>query len=256
MSRLCAPAAATSNARLAHSCPFTSLKSGPPGTGARRRASTSTATGRSGGTAVQVPPHRTQRGGTQDREAPDHGGFGCVALRHDQRADARIRAPDRDRKHAAYRSERSVEAQLPQERHPLETGGVEVARGREEPDRHGQIERAAVLADVGGSEVYGDASGGQRKADVAQRRAHALAALPHRSFGQAHDREGGQAGREVHLDADEVGVHAAHGGGGDLGEHERNGDAPPGAGEWADGSRCRRVVKTDITGWCNRPSNT
>ncbi len=61
---------------------------------------------------------------------------------------------------------------------------------------------AAFLRQVGGREIDGDAPRRQRQAGGDQRGAHALARFRHRLVGQADDVEGGQAGRDLHLDID------------------------------------------------------
>ena len=61
---------------------------------------------------------------------------------------------------------------------------------------------------------------GKLEAGVADRRAHAVAALADRRVGQAHHREVGQAERDVHLDVDRIGVDAEDGGTAQAGEHD------------------------------------
>ena len=81
-------------------------------------------------------------------------------------------------------------------------------------ERHGQIERRAFLADVGGRQI--DRDGLRRRiieAAIAQRGLDALAAFVHGIVRQAHDVEIARlAGPDVHLDLDEVGVDSKHGG--------------------------------------------
>ena len=78
----------------------------------------------------------------------------------------------------------------------------------QKPQRHGQIERRAFLANIRGSEIYGDTLwGGKIEAAILQRRLDSLAALFHRDIRQAYDREFAlPACADVHLDFDEIRV--------------------------------------------------
>ena len=68
------------------------------------------------------------------------------------------------------------------------------ARGRQNPERDGQIERRADLAQVGRPQADRHAARRKRKARVANRGPHAIAALADRRVGQTdhrHDRQPG-----------------------------------------------------------------
>ena len=79
---------------------------------------------------------------------------------------------------------------------------------REDAERDRQIERRAGLADVGRRQVDGDAVRRKLEAGVADRAAHAIAALAHAGVGQADHRERRQAERHVHLHMDRAGFDA------------------------------------------------
>ena len=62
---------------------------------------------------------------------------------------------------------------------------------------------AALLEEIGGREIDGDATRRQAEPDGGQRGPHPLAALAHRLVGHAHQREGPHpARRHLHLDVD------------------------------------------------------
>lgn len=78
----------------------------------------------------------------------------------------------------------------------------QLPRGEQDRDRDGEIEAPAILRQIGGGEVDGDASGGELEARVDERRAHPFFALLHFGAGEPDQREAGQTGTEVRLDLD------------------------------------------------------
>ena len=150
-------------------------------------------------------------GEAQAASAP-HGG------RADQPLPARIGA-DRRRQHARHGGNAAVEAELAQ--HGEAGDGVRRQRSDSghQPERDRQIVMAALLGQVGGREIDGDAAGRQRQPGGDQRRAHALLGLRHRLVGQADDVEGRQAGRHLHLHVDGAGLDALERHGGDPLDH-------------------------------------
>ena len=77
----------------------------------------------------------------------------------------------------------------------------------------------ALLGQVGGREVDGDALGRKRQPRSDQRRAHPLARFRDRLVGQADDGEGDHAGRDLHLHVDGARLDPLEGDGGDAGDH-------------------------------------
>jgi len=63
----------------------------------------------------------------------------------------------------------------------------------------------AVLGQIGGREVDGDALGGKCQAHCRQRRLHAFAALAHRLVGQADNGKARQTRRDLALNFDTSG---------------------------------------------------
>ena len=84
-----------------------------------------------------------------------------------------------------------------------------VASRKRQRDR--QVERRALLAQVGRREVHGDAPRGELVGRVDDRGAHPLPALLHRGVGQSDDAEGRRGGHDVGLDHHRVTLEAAQG---------------------------------------------
>ena len=66
----------------------------------------------------------------------------------------------------------------------------------------------ALLGQVGGREIDGDALGRKPQADGRQRGADTLAAFAHRLVGKTHNGEGRHAARDLHLHVDGARIHA------------------------------------------------
>ena len=88
------------------------------------------------------------------------------------------------------------------------------AHRAENAERHRQVEPRAFLADVGGSQIDGDALVGVAEAGVDQSALDALAAFAHGHVGHADDHGVARValGKHVHLNVDEVRVNAVYGG--------------------------------------------
>jgi hypothetical protein len=106
---------------------------------------------------------------------------------------------------------------------PLDDAG----RGQD-PQRDRQIERGARLADVGGGETHRNPVRRVVESGVANRQAHALAALADRGVGQADHDELRQPERDIHFHVHWAGVDAEDGGGSQAGEHVRRRCKPRG----------------------------
>ncbi len=88
-----------------------------------------------------------------------------------------------------------------------------------QPERDRQIVMAALLGQVGGREIDGDAAGRQSEPRGDQRRAHPLARFRNRLIRQADDGEGGHARRNLHLHVDRAHLDALERNGGDALDH-------------------------------------
>src|SRR5207248_11345958 len=86
-----------------------------------------------------------------------------------------------------------------------------------------EIEARSGLAEVRRREVGGEPLLREFEPRVQQCGPYAVPRFAHRSIGQAHDREDGQAAPDVHLHGDLAAVQSDKGACGDAGEH--TGDA-------------------------------
>ena len=203
--RLCAPAAATSSARLACSCPRTSEKSATAGVGPAAAGSVA-ATGCAApvrtatACASDVTP-RTVTSRTSAASPVLHAGMR-------RRRDAGGRGRGGDREHAADRAHRPVERELAGDDGSGEVAADVVSVGGEHRERDRQIVAGALFAEVGGREVHRDPPRRDLEAGVPQRRAHPVLALADDVIGQPDGGGLRQPRRDVDLDVDDRGVDA------------------------------------------------
>jgi hypothetical protein len=129
-----------------------------------------------------------------------------TALRRADDAAAGLRGGDRRGQHARHRAQAAIEGELAHRREAREEAGIEDPARHHQRQRDRQVVVAALLVEVGGREVDGDAARGKREADRRQRGAHALAALRDGLVGQSDQQEGGQPAAEMdlHVDIDDV----------------------------------------------------
>jgi hypothetical protein len=92
--------------------------------------------------------------------------------------------------------------------------------GRQDAERDGHVESGAVLAQIRGRQVHGDATKGILEAAVLDGAADAHAALLHAGVGQSDDVTAGQAVGHVDLDVNRRGLDTDHGRGKHMREHE------------------------------------
>jgi len=172
--------------------------------------------------AVQQCHGVSQRRGRQHAQPVDGRGLAAVVARHEQRADAAASARQADGQRSPHRLDLTVESQLTDDGELTESPVVQRAGGGQDAERDGQVERRALLAQIGGGEVHRDSIGREGEAGIANRRAHALAALAHGRVGQADGGERGQPRGDVDLDAHEGGPDAVKRCRQDVGQHERH----------------------------------
>ena len=196
MSRtLCAPAAATSNARLARPL--------APHVGeirlvSRRRREIAGRIDRGGFQSAHRPgtPHIGQRRAPRTRchrtplrprrRSPTGG---CSVPAPDARAATAIGSAPRMGRRSPSRPSSPTTTVQPR----AARARGELLAGDQDAECDGQVERRALLRNVGRSEVHGDAAEGQRVSSVGQRGGDPLLALTHRTLGKADRVEGGQA---------------------------------------------------------------
>ena len=164
---------------------------------------------RPGGTvAVQQADRVGERRRGEHVEPVDGERLGGVLHGHDERVDPLASAGQPDRERATDRLDLAVERELADDGVRSDDAIFHDARGGEDTEGDRQVERRALLPDVGGRQVHGDPVQGEGETGVADRGAHALAALAHGGVRQAHRGEGRQAGRDVHFDTHERRFHA------------------------------------------------
>ena len=117
-----------------------------------------------------------------------------------------------------HRPDLAAERQLADQRDPA-GAAPNLLRAEQDPHRDREIERRAGLAQVGRREVDGDPARRMDEAGVPERAADAFAGLLERGVREADDREPGQSGGDVDLDADHPPVEADERRGGDDREH-------------------------------------
>ena len=196
---LCPPAAASSSARRARSCPRTSARSGAAGAGV--------AVGRERRLRLQLElpakirdclgemPNR-HRCDTRERGLPRG------IRRAEETLDAEPARSLGDREHAADPAQPAVERELADRRRALERASRQLLRRGEQRERDGQIEAGALLAQLGRREVHGDSPLREVQLRGCDPRADALPRLLARPVGEADDREARKPVANVRLDVD------------------------------------------------------
>src|SRR5207237_1764529 len=102
-------------------------------------------------------------------------GLGRVVAWHKQRGDAAPTTRQPDGQRPAHGLDLPVERELADDGERTEGVAPGAADRRQDAERDGQVERRALLADVGGREVDGDAVVGKFEARTADGAADALA---------------------------------------------------------------------------------
>ena len=114
-----------------------------------------------------------------------------VRERDHESVDALAPAREADGERPANALDLAVERQLAHDREGAELFVLDRARGRENAERDGQVERGAFLAHVRWSEVHRDPIGRKREAGVPDRCPDTLAALANGGVGEADRGERG-----------------------------------------------------------------
>src|SRR2546426_4534441 len=216
-SRLWAPPAAISSARLAYAWPRTSAKS---------RSSVAGAAGGSGGGGAAASasplssPTASRSVGAEHPEPFDGLGLRVVRDRHAEGLDTLPPARESDGEHSAHRLDLAVQRQLADHGEGADPPVRDRAGGGEDAECDRQVERGTFFPEVGRGQVHGDPVGRKGEAGVADRGAHPLAALAHCRVRKPYRGERGQARRDVDLYPHERGFDADKGCGQNPREHE------------------------------------
>ena len=204
MRTLWAPATATSRARFTCSWPMMSAKSASAAGDLPRSAV------RSAGGAAAPPPaascataSASVRAGYTSRPSTSAASAAFAAGRMQPAHPAPPQALGEGQR-AGHGPQRAVQAELADRgQRPAAVAAVGgLAGGHQKGQGDGQVERGALLAQVGRRQVDGDAPRRELVGGVDDRRAHALAALLDGGVGQADDAEGRGRGDDVGLDLD------------------------------------------------------
>ena len=114
-----------------------------------------------------------------DGETAHHRGLDGVGGRDEEPRDTGAPAMKGHGQHAPSRADMAVQRELAEDDRLFEAPRLQQSRGREDTERHGQIEHRAFLAKLGGGEIDRDAVHGKLEPRVAYGGAHAVAALSH-----------------------------------------------------------------------------
>ena len=133
--------------------------------------------GRGDGLAAEEPDRLAERRRREDAQALDGARLGRIVDGDDEGRDAVPAAGERDGEGAAHGLDLAVERELADDREGVRRAVAQGAGGGEDAEGDRQIEGGALLAEVGGREVHGDAVVREGEAGVADRGADALAAL-------------------------------------------------------------------------------
>src|SRR5690606_10741170 len=147
----------------------------------------------------QVGAHLQQVAGGEDGGVVGEGRLVPVAVGDHQLA-AGATAGDGGGQQAVHRPQFAVEGELGDELVVAEVLRRQLSRGGENAEGDGQVVAAALLGNIGGGEVDGDAPGREVEVGVEQGAAHPLPALLHRRLRHAYDAQARQAVGQVDLD--------------------------------------------------------
>jgi hypothetical protein len=139
-------------------------------------------------------------------------GLAAVHGRQQQRA-ALFPRRQHGRQHAMHGTQGAIQGQFSQHFESAKTLWGNLARGRQNAERDGEVVAASALGQVGWRQIDGHAPGGKFQAGIENGTAHALLALAHGGLGQAHDGEGGKAIGQVGFNGDQRRINADVGAG-------------------------------------------
>jgi hypothetical protein len=154
-----------------------------------------------------------QRARTAHLEAGDYGRLGQIVLRHQDGGTTRRARREGHGEGTTDGAEVSLEPHLADHERVGEALAGDLAAGDQDAQGNGQVERRAILPDVGGGQVDGDPAEGEFVSGVGQGRADPFPTLFDRAMGQANGVEGGETAADVHFHVHGIRVDAEDGGG-------------------------------------------
>ena len=156
--------------------------------------------------AVQQSDHLLQASGPDHLDAFDHGRLRGIRRRQHQPPQSLFPRAHRHRQHAPHGFQRPVQRQLPGEHRPGKRFGIHPRHRRENPDGDRQVERRALLAQVGRSQTHDHLAARHPLPGVLERRTYALLALLHGAVRQPHEVHSQSAAGDIDLDGHRRGI--------------------------------------------------
>src|SRR5207237_6917666 len=123
--------------------------------------------------------------GAEHLKPSDDAGFGQILARENERLDTGRSGGERDRQRTSHRPNRALQAELSENRDLLQPTACYLFGGRQDTERDWQIEGRALLADVGGREIDGDAFERKGETGIGKRRIDAIASFLYSTLWQA-----------------------------------------------------------------------
>jgi hypothetical protein len=129
--------------------------------------------------AVQILDRVVDALDGDDLDTLHDGSFRRVFCGHEQRPETFGPAMQRHGQHAPHWAHTAIERQLTQDDRASEALGLDETGRTEEPERHRQVERCALLGETGGGEIDRDAIHGELETGIADGGPDAIPAFPH-----------------------------------------------------------------------------
>ena len=150
----------------------------------------------------------------------DHGGFGGVVPRDEQRREACPPAMERDREHPSHRLHGAFERHLAEHDGALDEAGLDDPRRAQKAEGDRKVEGGPFFPDVCRRQVDGDTLHREIEARVPDGSSDPVATLADDRIGKTDGGEGGQTRGDVDLDPDHGGLDAVNGCRAHSREHE------------------------------------
>ena len=155
----------------------------------------------------------------KDADPLHHRRFMAVGLGDDDLAEAVVPGRQHHGQHAADGLDRPVEGKLADD-DGIRQRSLNLSRGRQQADGDGQVVGRALLAQVGGGQVHGDALHGVGIAAVFNGGVHPLLGFLDARVGQPDHGVAGQPVIDVHFHGDDDALHAEEAAAVNLGQHQ------------------------------------
>jgi hypothetical protein len=154
-----------------------------------------------------------------DVETCDDGGFGSIGRGKDEAPLLVLAGGKSDGQRAFHRSDFSGQREFTDDPIVLHIAQRELLGGRDDTQRHGQIEAGPLFLDVGRGKIERDPSKRKSKRAVHHRRDNPVAAFLDGRVGQSDDYRHGFTRTCINFDFDGVSIDAPYSSGENLGQH-------------------------------------